>query len=65
MITIFSFIALANGPFSCGDVIAEAGQIQSLNYPNAYPNNQDCVWRITVPSGSTVILEFETPFDVK
>ena len=56
---------LAIGPFPCGDVLAESGKIQSFNYPNDYPNNEDCIWKITVPSGSNVMLEFETPFDVR
>ena len=56
---------LGTGPFNCGEVNAEAGQIQSSNYPNNYPNNENCEWVITVPSGSIVTLEFETDFDVR
>ena len=64
--TIFKkLFPLATGPFSCGEVNAEAGQIQSANYPNNYPNNEECVWVITVPSGSIVSLVFETPFEVR
>ena len=61
------FFPLANGPVISGtcDVDADSGRIQSVNYPNDYRNNEDCFWRITVPIGSTVILEFETPFDVR
>ena len=66
MFTIFkNLFPLAPGPFSCGEVNAEAGQIQSVNYPNNYPNNEECVWVITVPSGSIVSLVFETPFEVR
>ena len=61
----FYLFPLANGPFPCGDVNAESGKIQSFNYPNDYPNYDDCIWKITVPSGSIVTLEFETPFDVR
>jgi len=53
------------GGFPCGDVNAESGKIQSLNYPNDYPNYEDCIWKITTPSGSIVTLEFETPFDIE
>jgi len=60
-----SFKKEAIGPFPCGDVLAESGKIQSFNYPNDYPNNEDCIWKITVPSGSNVMLEFETPFDIE
>ena len=35
-----------------------SGQFTSPNYPNNYPDNQDCSWGITVPSGSRVIVEF-------
>ena len=50
--TIFkNSFPLATGPFSCGEVNAEAGQIQSVNYPNNYPNNEECVWVITAPFG--------------
>merc|ERR1712008_91294 len=56
---------LAFGPFPCGDVNAESGKIQSFNYPNDYPNNEDCIWKITVPSGYNVMPEFETPFDIE
>ena len=66
MFTIFkNLFPLAPGPFSCGEVNAEAGQIQSVNYPNNYPNNENCEWVITVPFGSIVTLDFETPFDVR
>merc|ERR1711935_740928 len=60
-----SFKKEAIGPFPCGDVLAESGKIQSFNYPNDYPNNEDCIWKITVPSGYNVMLEFETPFDIE
>ena len=66
MFTIFkNLFPLAPGPFSCGEVNAEAGKIQSVNYPNNYPNNEECVWVITAPFGSIVTLEFETSFDVR
>ena len=32
--------------------------IQSPNYPDSYPNNIDCIWRITVPSGKRAKLTF-------
>merc|ERR1712008_532713 len=60
---------LLNQIFPCGDgfslVNAESGKIQSFNYPNDYRKFEDCNWKITVPSGSNVMLEFETPFDIE
>ncbi|KAG8443219.1 hypothetical protein GDO86_011865 [Hymenochirus boettgeri] len=39
-----------------GDYSAPIGTIQSPNYPNLYPHNRVCEWRITVPSGKRVTL---------
>ena len=47
-----------------GEINAESGQLQSPNYPNIHPNDQDCTWTITVPIGFSVVLTFET-FDVR
>ena len=43
---------------------SESGQLKSPNYPNTYNEIQDCIWVITVSAGSTVTLDFETPFEV-
>ncbi|XP_045206972.2 cubilin-like [Mercenaria mercenaria] len=35
-----------------------ARYFRSLNYPNDYPNNVNCYWRITAPIGYTINLTF-------
>ncbi|XP_069787318.1 cubilin [Narcine bancroftii] len=41
------------------------GYIASKNYPNNYPENIDCIWTITVPSGEAVQLDFDNSFFVE
>lgn len=36
------------------------GVIESLNYPNAYPENTVCQWIIKAPIGGSVNIEFES-----
>ncbi|XP_038048814.1 uncharacterized protein LOC119722655 [Patiria miniata] len=52
---------------SCDDTVIEnttSGRIESLNFPNTYPNNLDCVWTIRVGDIFRVKLMFEA-FDVE
>ncbi|XP_077451119.1 CUB and sushi domain-containing protein 1-like isoform X2 [Stigmatopora argus] len=43
----------------CGyNVTAENGTIYSPQYPNEYPNSQDCSWLIIVPHGHGVYINF-------
>ena len=44
----------------CGGRIQLGTQasVRSPGYPSNYPNNLDCIWTITAPSGSTIMLEF-------
>lgn len=43
----------------CGyNVTAENGTIYSPQYPNEYPNSQDCSWLISVPHGHGVYINF-------
>ncbi|XP_022102030.1 bone morphogenetic protein 1 homolog isoform X2 [Acanthaster planci] len=44
-----------------GELQAGSGMLQSPGYPNAYPNEVHCVWKIT---GRTIMLHFEA-FDVE
>ena len=37
----------------------DMGKIQTPNYPNDYPSSQTCIWMITVPEGSKVLLKFD------
>ncbi|KAM4689065.1 cubilin [Discoglossus pictus] len=39
-----------------GDYTGDSGTISSPNYPNLYPHNRVCEWRITVPLGKRVTL---------
>lgn len=34
------------------------GAIESPNYPNPYPNNAQCEWKIVPPMGNRVFMEF-------
>ena len=46
---------------SCGGKFTkESGELQSPNHPKDYPNNEECIWFITVPEGAQVSLKFET-----
>ena len=43
-----------------GDVLKEEGTIQTPNYPENYPSNKECVWKITVPVKYQVALVFQS-----
>ncbi|XP_027766639.1 deleted in malignant brain tumors 1 protein-like [Empidonax traillii] len=53
-------LLLSAGPGSCGGLLqALWGSIQSPGYPNSYPNNARCVWRIRLRDpASRVELQF-------
>ena len=36
----------------------DAGVIESPNFPNDYPNNLDCKWRIVVSKGNKINMQF-------
>ena len=44
----------------CGGVISGSnhGIINSPGYPGDYPNERDCVWRISVNPGNNIVLAF-------
>ncbi|KAI5106594.1 procollagen C-endopeptidase enhancer 2 precursor [Silurus meridionalis] len=45
--------------FLCGgNITGDSGVIGSQGYPGVYPPNTKCVWRITVPQGKVVVLNF-------
>ncbi|CAI6368736.1 unnamed protein product [Macrosiphum euphorbiae] len=47
----------------CGNMYAaEEGEISSRNYPNLYPNNEECEWIIAVLPGNNVGLQFVERF---
>lgn len=41
------------------------GYITSPNYPQNYPQNIDCIWVITVPTGEAVQIDFEEDFYIE
>ncbi|BHF63126.1 Bone morphoproteintic protein 1 [Sparganum proliferum] len=50
---------------SCVNYVkADKGNISSPDYPNNYPPNSNCIWRIEVPVGFSVLLTFES-FDLE
>lgn len=62
----------ANGEFSLraesggGDVTIDNDiyEIESPNYPESYPSNKECIWRISIPSDTFGSVEFNR-FDLE
>ncbi|KAM8974011.1 procollagen C-endopeptidase enhancer 2-like [Pelodytes ibericus] len=68
-LSLFAGVCLGQNPntqtnytrpvFNCGgDIVGDAGYIASEGFPNYYPHNKKCVWKITVPDGHVVMLTF-------
>ncbi|KAL5234243.1 hypothetical protein ACI65C_001653 [Semiaphis heraclei] len=50
----------------CGNVyLSENGMISSQNYPNLYPNDEECEWTIGVLPGNKVSLQFVERFNLE
>ncbi|TGZ60201.1 hypothetical protein CRM22_008660 [Opisthorchis felineus] len=50
---------------ACGGVINEAnGTIQTPSFPDLYPPNKNCIWKILAPPKSTIFLNF-TSFNLE
>ena len=46
-------------PAACGGTLtALRGNITSPSYPDVYPRNKRCLWKITVPDGQRISLTF-------
>mgnify|MGYP000018708000 CR=1 FL=1 len=49
----------------CGGLKTDRqGQLNSPNWPNAYPDNADCDWLIRVTNGYTLNLNFNTNYNI-
>ncbi|XP_050407117.2 cubilin, partial [Patella vulgata] len=47
-----------------GELFTATGTFTSPNYPNAYPNRRECIWKITVGTGKSIQLTIN-PFDLE
>lgn len=59
-------MTLESTRIGCGNVyVTETGEITSKNYPNLYPNNEECEWTISMPEGNRVSLKFIERFSLE
>lgn len=59
-------ITLEATQIGCGNVyLSESGEITSKNYPNLYPNNDECEWTISMSEGNSVSLKFIERFSLE
>jgi len=50
----------------CGNIyLSEKGMVSSKNYPNLYPNDEECEWTIGVLPGNKVSLQFVERFNLE
>jgi len=50
----------------CGNIYAmDQGEISTRNYPNLYPNNEECEWTIVVLPGFRINLQFVERFNLE
>ena len=47
-----------------GEIQRDHGILSSPNYPEYYKPSKECVWKITVPTGFTAALKFQS-FEVR
>ena len=56
---IMVYIVVNTGSTGCGTEITTPGTIfTSTNYPNDYPNNEDCTYVIRFAAGQTILMQF-------
>jgi len=59
-------LTLESSQNGCGNVyINEKGKISTKNYPNLYPNNEECEWTIAVLPGNKISLQFVERFSLE
>nr|CAD7455080.1 unnamed protein product [Timema tahoe] len=51
-----NYIIIDTSTMCGGSYFSATGMIRSPNYPNSYPRNKNCVWKITAPSGQQIML---------
>ncbi|KAH1029878.1 hypothetical protein HUJ05_003031 [Dendroctonus ponderosae] len=61
---IASYIFIKEISVCGGNYFTSAGVIKSPGYPESYPTNKECIWTITVPPGSQIMLKFKS-FDLE
>ena len=45
---------------ACGGLVTNLdGEITTPNWPNDYPNNKQCIWKIVAPSRHKITIQFE------
>lgn len=59
MSTTYYFLGRGCG----GDIFHTGGSFSSPMYPGNYSVNMDCLWRIRVPGGLRIQIEFTSKFD--
>ncbi|VVC39264.1 EGF-like, conserved site,EGF-like calcium-binding domain,CUB domain,EGF domain,EGF-like calcium- [Cinara cedri] len=59
-------ITLESTQVGCGNVyVSDTGEITSKNYPNLYPNNEECEWTISMKEGNRISLKFIERFNLE
>jgi len=59
-------LTLESEQFGCGMTYeSETGQFSTTNYPNLYPNNEECEWIIVVRPGNKVTMNFIERFNLE
>lgn len=59
-------LTLKSTNIDCGMVYSsESGEIITKNYPQLYPNNEECEWTIELSPGNRVYLEFVDRFYIE
>lgn len=59
-------LTLETAEVGCGlTFMSRDGELFSKNYPNLYPNNEECEWTISVWPGNRVSLQFMDRFNIE
>jgi len=59
-------LTLESVQIGCGNTyVSNSGEFTSKNYPNLYPNNEECEWTIATWPGNKVSLQFIERFSLE